>query len=219
MIAKIRFVIALVLLALASPVWAQQYTRQGAVVGGAAGAVIGGLIGKQTDKTTGGAIIGGAVGALAGGAMGRNYDNDLATQRYRHQQQLNAQHHYYTHQYSTIQQHSIAPSGVTMADVISMSRSGVSDSVILSQVHTRGVQRRLEVPDIISLHQQGISDTVISAMQNAPIASHQAVRQSQSVIVQQPSVIVHEQPVIYSSPPVIYEQYRVVPTYQYRRGF
>ena len=41
MIAKIRFVIALVLLALASPVWAQQYTRQGAVVG-SWGAVIGG---------------------------------------------------------------------------------------------------------------------------------------------------------------------------------
>ncbi len=42
-------------------------TRDGAVLGGVAGAVIGGIVGHQNDETPEGALIGGAVGAIAGG--------------------------------------------------------------------------------------------------------------------------------------------------------
>lgn len=220
MIARVTIFVVLVIFLNVSPCCAQRYTRQGAVVGGATGAVIGGLIGKQTDKTTGGALIGGAVGALAGGVMGNKYDTDLARQRYAHQQSLYAQQQYYTQHYSQPQQ--VAQSGVSIADVISLSRSGVSDAVIISQVQSRGVQRRLEVSDIISLHQQGVSDSVISAMQNAPLVNQvSTIRAGQPIVVPQPPVIIHEQPVIYSNPPVIYEQYRAYPVYRQgtTRGF
>jgi outer membrane lipoprotein SlyB len=212
MIARLTILPALIIVLCANSSWGQRYTRQGAVVGGATGAVIGGLIGKQTDKTTGGALIGGAVGAVAGSVMGNKYDTDLARQRHVHHQALHAQQQYYAQQFHPVQ------GGVSMTDVVAMSRSGVSETVIMSQVQSRGIQRRLEVSDIISLHQQGIGDAVISAMQNAPVANHaQPVRSPQPVIVQQPSVIVHEQPVIYSSPPVFYEHYRAYPVY--RRGY
>jgi|688.fasta_scaffold00009_31 outer membrane lipoprotein SlyB len=203
--------VTLVLVAVASPVHAQRYTTQGAAVGGVTGAVIGGLIGKQTDKTTGGALIGGAVGAVAGGMMGRNYDNQMSRQRYAHQQAMySQQQQFYTQQQATAQ------SGVSIADVLSMSRTGVSDSVIMSQMQARGIQRRLEVSDIISLHQQGISDTVISAMQAAPLASNLPQNipaysnrtYGSPVIVQPQPVIVHEQPVIYERHYRTYQSHR-----------
>jgi hypothetical protein len=97
-----------------------------------------------------------------------------------------------------------------------MSRTGVSDSVIMSQMQARGIQRRLEVSDIISLHQQGISDTVISAMQAAPLASNLPQNipaysnrtYGSPVIVQPQPVIVHEQPVIYERHYRTYQSHR-----------
>ncbi len=205
-------ILCLVLVAsVASPAMAQRYTGQGTVVGGATGAVIGGLIGKQDGHTTGGALIGGAVGALAGGMMGKNYDNQLARQEYVHQQAMYAQQQQiYTQQQQ--QQYAAAQSGVTMADVVSMSRSGVSDSVIMAQLQSRGVQRKLEVSDIIGLHQQGVSDALISAMQAAPLSAQMGASPSyaarnaysQPVMVQPNSAIVVQEPVIVSGPPVIY---------------
>jgi outer membrane protein OmpA-like peptidoglycan-associated protein len=49
-------------------------TQEGAVVGGAAGAVIGGIIGNQTGSTAKGAIIGAAVGGAAGAIIGSQMD-------------------------------------------------------------------------------------------------------------------------------------------------
>jgi hypothetical protein len=104
---------------------------------------------------------------------------------------------------------------VTPTDVISMSRSGVNENVIIAQLHTRGIQRRLEVSDIISLHQQGVSESLISAMQAAPLSSQLSPRvpQEQSFHHNPPTVIVREPRVIYTSPPVIYEHYHAYPVY------
>ena len=157
-----RIVLGMVIVvASATPGWAQRYTGQGAAVGGATGAVIGGLIGKQTDKTTGGALIGGAVGAVAGGMMGRSYDQELARQRRAYQQ---AQH---ARQHQLYVQQPVATSvvGVSVSDVLQMHRNRVSESVIIAQLHSRGIARPLEVSDIIMLHEQGISEAVITAMQ------------------------------------------------------
>jgi outer membrane lipoprotein SlyB len=173
---------------------AQQNTDRGAIVGGVTGAVIGGLVGKQNQKTTGGALIGGAVGAVAGGLMGKAQDNDLARQRNHAYQQG----YYASQQQTYVQNQMIEPVGVSVADVVTMSRSGVNESVIVAQLHSRGVQRRLEVSDIISLHQQGVHDSLISAMQSAPLAS-QMGRSSQTPVqtyVQPAPVIVRQQPVI-----------------------
>ncbi|HUF25660.1 MAG TPA: OmpA family protein [Gemmatimonadaceae bacterium] len=49
-------------------------TERGAVIGAGAGAVVGGVIGKQTGSTTRGVIIGAAVGGVAGGVIGAQMD-------------------------------------------------------------------------------------------------------------------------------------------------
>ena len=77
-----RVTIALaVILGSSQSVLAQSQTQNGATLGGVAGAVIGGIIGKQNDETPEGVLIGGAVGALTGGLIGRAQDNELQRQR------------------------------------------------------------------------------------------------------------------------------------------
>lgn len=53
-------------------------TRRGAVIGGAAGAVAGGVIGNQTGSTARGAIIGAVLGGVAGSIIGRKMDERAA---------------------------------------------------------------------------------------------------------------------------------------------
>lgn len=183
---------------------AQQRTTQGAAVGGAAGAIIGGIIGHQNDEVPEGALIGGAVGAITGGLIGRSQDN-LARERYAQQQAYN--------QRVYVQQQAVVQPGITITDVVSMSRSGLSESLIISQINTKGVQRRLEVSEIITLHQQGVSDYVINAMQSAPLATQVVAPYPQQVVNQPSTVIVREQPVIYSSPVITETYYRPVPVY------
>jgi hypothetical protein len=56
-------------------------TEQGAVIGGATGAVAGAVIGNNSGShnAVGGALIGGAVGAVAGGVIGNNLDHQRGT--------------------------------------------------------------------------------------------------------------------------------------------
>jgi len=191
---------------LAPSAYGQTRTGKGAVVGGATGAVIGGIIGHQNRETPEGALIGGAVGAIAGGLIGRSQDNNIARDRYNQQQAYN--------QGRYAQQQVVMASGVSMSDVISMSRSGLNEQLIINHVNTKGVQRRPEVSEIITMHQQGVSDYVISAMQSAPLATQVAAPYPSQQIVTQPStVIVREQPVYYNTPVITETYYRPVPVY------
>jgi hypothetical protein len=56
-------------------------TQQGAVTGGALGALAGAIIGHNSGggNTLGGALIGGAAGALAGGTLGNSVDHENGT--------------------------------------------------------------------------------------------------------------------------------------------
>ena len=56
-------------------------TQQGAVTGGALGALAGAIIGNNSGSRNalGGAVIGGVVGAVAGGAIGNSVDNQNGT--------------------------------------------------------------------------------------------------------------------------------------------
>lgn len=194
----------------------QQRTGQGAVLGGATGAVIGGIIGHQNRETPEGALIGGAVGAIAGGLIGRSQDKEIAHQRY-HQQQAYQQQY---QQQVYVQQQAIAASGMSSADVVAMCRSGVSDPLIMSQLSSRGVQRRLEVAEIITLHQQGVSDQVISVMQSSPLATQLAAPVQTQRIVTQPAPVIVQQPVIYHSPVIsgyYHSDYHSVPVYHHHR--
>ncbi|MEZ6096937.1 MAG: glycine zipper domain-containing protein [Pirellulaceae bacterium] len=206
-----RWILAVGLtLAICSTGIAQQNTRDGAVVGGATGAIIGGIIGHQNDETPEGAIIGGVVGAVAGGLLGKNRDQQIAREQY-----------YQNQMYQQQQQiNQMSRPCVTSNDVITMCRNGVGEQVIINYVQTDGVDRRLNVSEIIALHQQGVSENIISAMQNAPVGQQGQVAPPptyrQATMPQQPqTVIIREQyevvrpPVIYQAPPppVFYFEY------------
>jgi len=52
-----------------------------------------------------------------------------------------------------------------MKDILAMTRSGISQSLLLRQIETHGFKGQLKVPDIIALHKIGIPDEILEAMQ------------------------------------------------------
>lgn len=222
----------LALIFLAQPAHAQlnNGARSGAVLGGVGGAVIGGIIGHQNDETPEGALIGGAVGAVAGGLIGNAREKQLQQERYRQQQYYQQQHcnHHHYNNYSTyrsVPTRPVAQAGVTTSDILSMTRSGVGESVIVNHVYSTGVQRRISTNEIIMLHQQGVTENVINAMQQAPVrGTHYAgsttvvTPPGGTVIVQEPAYATTPD---YSQPPYSQPTYSR-PTYYnglVRRGF
>ena len=178
----------------------QPNTQRGAVAGGLMGAIAGAIIGENNDKAGAGALIGGAVGAVAGSAMGNARDKEL---QYQQQQEMyRAQQRYYATEQRQI---AAVQSAVSISDVIAMSRSGLSDSVVINQVNQRGVQRRLEVSEIIQLHQNGVSEGVITAMQRANIGTPQPA----------PAVVIQEQVPVYVERPITVRPTYVVPAPRY----
>jgi outer membrane lipoprotein SlyB len=159
---------------------AQQHTRDGAALGGTAGAIIGGIIGHQNDETAEGAIIGGVVGAVAGGLAGNARDQQISREQY--------------YQSQIYQQQQRMRQCVQVNDVVSMVNSGLSDTVIINHIQNNGIERRLEVHEIIQLHRQGVSEQVIAAMQNAPLAGapRMPAYDYAPVIERRPTVIVRE---------------------------
>jgi uncharacterized protein YcfJ len=184
---------------------AQVQTQRGATMGGLAGAVVGGLIGDKNNEAGAGAAIGGVVGAVTGGLLGNAADK---------QAEMDRQRYYYRQQQIQQQQMAVTQAAVSVADVVTMCRNGLSDSVIINQIQQRGIQQKLQVPDIISLHQQGVSENVITAMQGAATGVQRAAP------VPQP-VIRHER--IVTPAPVIVERhyirpYHPVPRHHYHHG-
>ncbi|WP_161604755.1 glycine zipper domain-containing protein [Roseiconus nitratireducens] len=194
-------------LAVLPSVGAQNNQQRGATFGGLAGAIAGGLIGDHNDEAGAGAVIGGVVGAVAGGVLGNAADKDQAIAQQRAAYARAQQQQYLQQQHAAAIQ-----SAVTIQDVISMTRSGLSDQVILNQVRQRGYVGKLAVNDIIALHQQGVSENVITGIQNmgeGPVA----------VATPAPAVVEHH---IHRPAPVIIEEH-VVPRYyhphpHYRRA-
>ncbi|MBX3417703.1 MAG: hypothetical protein KF851_08880 [Pirellulaceae bacterium] len=194
---------------LANAGFAQNHTRDGTIGGGAAGAVIGGIVGKQSGKTTEGALIGGVVGAITGNIAGSSKDQQIARERY-YQNQL-------VQQQQRINQ--LSSRVVTTDDVISMTRNGLSDNVIINYIQTNGVNRQLSVSEIISLHQMGVSENVISAMQRAPVGNP-AMSQPTPVHVQSaPSTVIVREHYPAYAPPVIYHTPPPPTFYYYRSGY
>lgn len=166
---------------------AQENTRNGAVIGGVAGAVIGGVVGhNHKDQTAEGALIGGAVGAVAGGIFGNQRDK-LERQRRAYEQQRQQFYQQQTYRHPPGYQgrpniiYSNQPTPrynpptrsvrrpVTYPEVIQMTRSGVSESVIAGHIQTNGVWARPDVDEVILLSQEGVSDYVIQTMQAAVV--------------------------------------------------
>ncbi len=191
MITRILLSTAIICLVASSCFGQANNTRRGALTGGAAGAIIGGIIGNQNDETPEGVLIGGAVGAIAGGLLG-NQQDQLNQQRYRYRQQ------------QAYRQAVDFSSGVSINDVVALSQSGVASSIVIQQIQTNGVKQRIGVNEIIALHQQGVNKEVIGVMQQARLAGVESrvqkapvrtVYQTRPVVVHQPIVVERYVPV------------------------
>jgi hypothetical protein len=66
-----------------------------------------------------------------------------------------------------------ATPAVSVEDVITLSRAGVSEEVILAKIQTAGVIAKPSTEQIVALKQAGVSDRVIEAMltARAPVAA------------------------------------------------
>lgn len=198
----------LITLGMPNVVSAQNNKQRGATWGGLAGAVAGGIIGDNNDKAGAGAVIGGVVGAVAGGLLGNAADKDAELAR-----QRAAYYHAQQQQYARQQQTAALQSAVTLQDVIAMSRSGLSDQVVVNQVRQRGYLGKLAVSDIIALHEAGVSENVITTLQTVGPPRKSPV----TVARPAPAIINHH---IHQPAPIIIEQHAVphYPQHHYRHA-
>lgn len=129
-------------------------TATGALTGGALGATTGAIIGHQSGEVGEGMLIGGALGAIAGGLIGNSMDK---TERDRLAQQN-------PDTLRRVEQ----GQPLTLADVRALSKAGVSDDIIISQIRNTRAAYRLVTNEIIELKEAGVSDKVIDFMINTP---------------------------------------------------
>jgi hypothetical protein len=60
-------------------------------------------------------------------------------------------------------------SGVTIANVVAMTRSGLDEDLIITEIHQEGLAAPLQAENLIYLHQQGVSRNVIAALQGESV--------------------------------------------------
>jgi len=150
------------------------HADRGALMGGLGGAGVGALVGNAVGNTGAGAAIGAGVGALSGAAIGGGMDEIEARNRALIEERL---------------QRRVTAGAVTIDDVLSMHRGGVTDDVIATHIRYHGMVRDLTAQDLIMLQQEGLSPTVVKAMQEPRPA------QNETVVVRQsspPPVVVQE---------------------------
>ena len=203
---------------LASTCYGQNQTRDGALLGGVTGALIGGVVGHQNKETTEGALIGGAVGAIAGGVIGNKRDQEFRQQYYQPHVVYPTYHEHRTYvQVPPQQRVVVSRKPVTTSEVINMTRSGVSDAVIVAHIQANGLAMVPDVNDVILMNQQGVSDYVVNFMQTGRATP---VYQQPATVYRtyQPAPVVVREEVQYVQP--VYPSrpsYR--PVYVERRGF
>ncbi|MDD5505473.1 MAG: glycine zipper domain-containing protein [Candidatus Omnitrophica bacterium] len=113
---------------------------EGAGIGGAVGALAGGIIGYQSGHPIQGAAIGGAVGAGTGAAVGAQIKKtqDIPSQ---------------------------APVQLTMQQIVDLTKQGVSSDEIITKIKAANPKYSLTADDISYLQKQGVSQRVIETMQ------------------------------------------------------
>ena len=120
---------------------------EGAGVGGALGALAGGIIGYQSGHGVGGALIGGAAGAAGGAIVGSQIKKpNQATQ-------------------SAAGQQAVSPNQMTIQQIADLSKQQVNDAVIIDRIKLTNSKFTLSASDLDYLKAQGVSPAVIAAMQ------------------------------------------------------
>jgi len=178
---------------------AQTNSQRDAVLGGVAGAIIGGIAGHQNDETPEGIAIGGVAGAIAGHVLGQSKDRNIQEQQYYQQQAIQAAHHRQQQQAIELQK------AVSINDAIALSNSGVSPQLIINQIHANGVQQEIGVSEVITLHQNGVSELVINEMQQSFLGGSATIVSKPASYIEpapyiEPTVYVEPAPVVVARP-------------------
>jgi hypothetical protein len=133
-----------------SPQGRPDYTASGALAGGATGAIVGSMARHPGP----GALVGGAVGAIVGGLIGHGMDQA-------HEAQLRAQA-------PQTMQRVEQGQPLTVVDVKSLAKAGISDDLVISQIRNSRTVYYLTTADIIDLKNAGVSERIIDFMINTP---------------------------------------------------
>jgi hypothetical protein len=155
----------------------------GTAFGGMAGGLTGAAIGTQEGKAPEGALFGALTGMAAGSAVGGALDNQVERDRMDAQQAANEAN----------------LNAISFEQVIQMTRSGLSDDIVASQIYNQGVVRKPTFGDLMMLKNNGVSDATIYALQNAPVAGAGALVATHripatTVYYEEPSVFYYPTP-------------------------
>ena len=162
--------LAVLLTGCVNPDGSPNNTGSGALIGGVFGALTGAAIGGQGHGGPD-ALIGAAVGAMAGGLIGNAADREQEAR-------LRAQA---PQTYARIDQGT--PLGI--ADVKALAKAGVSEDVMINQIHTSRTIFHLSAADIIDLRDAGVTDKVINYMIDTPGSVGANTAAPSTVVVQQ----------------------------------
>lgn len=149
----------------------------GAVLGGAAGAGLGAIIGHQLGNTGGGAVIGGLVGAVTGNAIGGGLDEIEASNRAEIEARLGRPPE---------------PGAVSVYDVVELSKHGVPSDTIIRHIQVRGTTGPMDTDDLLVMNDAGVDDSVQRAMMTPPARPKKYVRRE---VVTRPVIVQRHYPV------------------------
>jgi hypothetical protein len=131
-----------------SPSGQPDYTASGALAGGATGAIAGSMAHGRGPAP----LIGAAVGAVVGGLIGHGMDQAQEAQ-------LRAQAP------QTLQRVEQSQP-LTVADIKALSKAGISDDLIISQIRNSRTVYHFSTAGIVDLKNAGVSERVIDFMLN-----------------------------------------------------
>jgi surface antigen len=159
MMSKCASVTLLGALLLGSTAGCETKAGTGALVGGAAGAGIGAIIGHNSHGRTGsGALIGGAVGALGGALIGNEMDKA--------DRKKEEEDRYRDRAYAPPPPVYADTGRVTKGDVIAWTNRGMRDSEIIDRIDRSGTVYHLSAADENELRDSRVSEDVIREMKD-----------------------------------------------------
>ena len=162
--------LAVLLSGCVNPDGSQNNTGSGALIGGVFGALTGAAIGGRNHGGQD-ALIGAAAGALAGGLIGNAADREQEAR-------LKAQA---PQTYARIDQ----GTPLSIADVKALAKAGISEDVMISQIHNSRTVFHLSAADIIDLRDAGVTDKVVNYMIDTPASVGANTATPSTVVVQQ----------------------------------
>jgi len=132
----------------------------GALVGGAAGAGIGAIIGNNSHgRTASGAAIGGVVGALGGALIGNEMDKaDRQREREQYREEVYRQRR--------DARYESRAGAITRSDVVAWSQRGDRDADIIDRIERSGTVFQVSSRDENQLRNAGVGEDVIHAMRD-----------------------------------------------------